>query len=151
MPAGPLSPDAPSERLLIASAASLSLAVYSCPLPPALLLRRAPEQGFQCILNTELISYSSLIFHMEVRPDCLTNYSTPLSISGFATSLGKTAKHPAAMWDEFDSLKSQIAMSKPRRGGRRTLPYAFISVIHSCVPGFLISFPLSALHQTSLS
>ncbi len=27
--------------------------------------------------------------------------------------------------DEFDSLTSQIAMSKPRRGGRRTLPYAF--------------------------
>src|SRR5256714_6437625 len=26
---------------------------------------------------------------------------------------------------EFDSLKSQIAMSKPGRGGRRTLPYAF--------------------------
>ena len=26
---------------------------------------------------------------------------------------------------EFDSLTSQIAMSKPRRGGRRTLPYAF--------------------------
>ena len=27
--------------------------------------------------------------------------------------------------DEFDSLTSQIAMSKPGRGGRRTLPYAF--------------------------
>jgi hypothetical protein len=27
--------------------------------------------------------------------------------------------------EEFDSLKSQIAMSKPGRGGRRTLPYAF--------------------------
>jgi len=26
---------------------------------------------------------------------------------------------------EFDSLTSQIAMSKPGRGGRRTLPYAF--------------------------
>src|SRR6266516_351232 len=26
---------------------------------------------------------------------------------------------------EFDSLKSQIAISKPGRGGRRTLPYAF--------------------------
>jgi hypothetical protein len=26
---------------------------------------------------------------------------------------------------EFDSLKSQIAMSKIGRGGRRTLPYAF--------------------------
>src|ERR1051325_7194349 len=26
---------------------------------------------------------------------------------------------------EFDSLKSHIAMSKPRRGGRRTVPYAF--------------------------
>ena len=26
---------------------------------------------------------------------------------------------------EFDSLKSQIARSKPGRGGRRTLPYAF--------------------------
>lgn len=26
---------------------------------------------------------------------------------------------------EFDSLTSQNAMSKPRRGGRRTLPYAF--------------------------
>ena len=28
--------------------------------------------------------------------------------------------------EEFDSLKSQIAMSKIGRGGRRTLPYAFI-------------------------
>jgi len=28
------------------------------------------------------------------------------------------------MCDEFDSLKSQIAISKPRRGGRRNLPYA---------------------------
>jgi len=27
--------------------------------------------------------------------------------------------------EEFDSLKSQIAMSKTGRGGRRTLPYAF--------------------------
>jgi ORF6N domain len=27
--------------------------------------------------------------------------------------------------EEFDSLKSQIAMSKIGRGGRRTLPYAF--------------------------
>src|ERR1700731_3993015 len=27
--------------------------------------------------------------------------------------------------EEFDSLTSQIAMSKPGRGGRRTLPYAF--------------------------
>ena len=27
--------------------------------------------------------------------------------------------------DEFDALKSQIAMSKKGRGGRRTLPYAF--------------------------
>jgi len=27
--------------------------------------------------------------------------------------------------EEFDSLKSQIAMSKAGRGGRRTLPYAF--------------------------
>ena len=27
--------------------------------------------------------------------------------------------------DEFDSLRSQIAMSKSGRGGRRTLPYAF--------------------------
>jgi hypothetical protein len=27
--------------------------------------------------------------------------------------------------EEFDSLRSQIAMSKTGRGGRRTLPYAF--------------------------
>ena len=27
--------------------------------------------------------------------------------------------------EEFDSLTSQIAMSKPGRGGRRTLPFAF--------------------------
>jgi hypothetical protein len=27
--------------------------------------------------------------------------------------------------DELNSLTSQIAISKPRRGGRRTLPYAF--------------------------
>jgi hypothetical protein len=65
MPAGLLSRGAPPERLLIAAAALLSLAVYSSPLPLAPLLRRAPAQGFQCILNTELISYSSLIFHLE--------------------------------------------------------------------------------------
>ncbi len=28
-------------------------------------------------------------------------------------------------WEERDALTSQIAMSKPGRGGRRTLPYAF--------------------------
>jgi len=37
MPAGLLSPDAPAEPSLIAAAALLSLAVYSYPLPLALL------------------------------------------------------------------------------------------------------------------
>jgi hypothetical protein len=63
MPAALLSPDAPRERWLIAAAASLSVVVYSYPLPLALLLLRAPAQGSQCILNTELISYFSVIFH----------------------------------------------------------------------------------------
>jgi len=38
MPAGLLSQDASPERSPIAAAASLSLAVYSYPLPPALFL-----------------------------------------------------------------------------------------------------------------
>jgi hypothetical protein len=74
---------APPERALIAAAASLSVAVYSYPLPLALLLSRAPAQGSQCILNTELISYFSLFSILQVRPTCISNYSTPLSISGF--------------------------------------------------------------------
>jgi hypothetical protein len=65
MPAALLSPGVPAEPSLIAAAALLSQAVYLCPLPLALPPPRAPEQGFQCILNTELLSYSSLIFHFE--------------------------------------------------------------------------------------
>jgi len=66
MPAGLLSLGVPPEHSLIAAAASLSLGVYSYPLPLALLLLlRAPAQGFQLMLNTELISYFSLIFRCE--------------------------------------------------------------------------------------
>jgi hypothetical protein len=58
-------PAAPRERSLIAAAALLSEPVYPYPLPLVLLLLRAPAQGFQLILNTELISYVSLIFRLE--------------------------------------------------------------------------------------
>jgi hypothetical protein len=61
MPAGLLSLGVPPEHSLIAAAASLSLGVYSYPLPFAHLPLRAPAQGFQRILNT-LLSYFSLIF-----------------------------------------------------------------------------------------
>jgi hypothetical protein len=52
----------PRERLLIAAAVVLSETVYYYPLPLALFLLRAQVQVFQLILNTELISYVSLIF-----------------------------------------------------------------------------------------
>jgi hypothetical protein len=87
-------PDVPPERVLIAAAAvvslSLSLAVCSYPLLPALLLLlRAPAQGFQLMPNTELlISYGFLhsFSVLKIRPTRVPNYSTPLSILGFSSS-----------------------------------------------------------------
>jgi len=87
MPAGLLSQASPPEHSLTAAAASLSLVVYSYPLPLALLLLPAPAQGFQLMLNTELISYFPSFSVVKIRPNRVTNYSTPLSISGFAISL----------------------------------------------------------------
>jgi hypothetical protein len=56
----------PPERVPIAVAAALSETVYYYPLPLALLLLlRAQAQGFQLMLNTELLSYVSLIFRFE--------------------------------------------------------------------------------------
>jgi hypothetical protein len=55
----------PHERSLIAAAAALSETVCYYPLLLALLLLRAPAQGFQLMLNTELISYFSLIYRLE--------------------------------------------------------------------------------------
>jgi hypothetical protein len=63
MPAGLLSQDVPPEPSLIAVAALLSERVYSSPLLLALLLMRARGQGCLCKLNTELLSYFSLISH----------------------------------------------------------------------------------------
>src|SRR5262245_18756158 len=87
MPAVLLSQAAPPERALIAAAALLSLAVYPYPLRLALLLLRAPAQGFQLMLNTEfLISYFPSFSILKVRPTCVSNYSTPLSILCFRLS-----------------------------------------------------------------
>src|SRR5215469_13664857 len=53
------------EHWLISAAAVLFGRVYPYPLPLALLLWQARVQGFQLMLNTELISYVSLIFRYE--------------------------------------------------------------------------------------
>ena len=56
------------------------------------------------MLNTELISYVSLIFHLVIRPNRLTNYSTPLSILGFRLST-------AAVSTIYDSLSTLVINS----------------------------------------
>jgi hypothetical protein len=62
MPAGLLSQAVlPGERS-IAAAPLLAETVDYYPWPLVLHLLRAPAQGFQLMLNTELISYVSLIF-----------------------------------------------------------------------------------------
>ena len=65
MPAGLLSQALPREHSLIAVAALLAETVDYYPWPLALHLLRAPAQGFQLMLNTELVSYVSLIFRYE--------------------------------------------------------------------------------------